>query len=43
MTIGSEVDPDKVAASFKNGVLRVILQKRPEAQSKVRKITVNAA
>lgn len=43
VSIGSDVDPDKVQASFKNGVLTVILQKRPEAQSKVRKITVNAS
>ena len=36
-----DVEQDKVAASFKNGVLTVTLPKSPEAQQKVKRITVN--
>jgi HSP20 family protein len=36
-------DPDKIEAAFKNGVLTVTLPKRPEAQTKRRKIEVKAA
>jgi len=39
--VGPDVDPDKVTASFKNGVLMVTLAKRPEAQSQVKRIPVN--
>jgi HSP20 family protein len=35
-----DVDEDKVAASFKNGVLTVTLPKAPQAQSKVKRIAV---
>jgi HSP20 family protein len=36
-----EVDQDKVAASFKNGVLTVTLPKSPTAQQKVKRIAIN--
>lgn len=39
--IGSEIDQDKVTASFKNGVLTVILPKTEKAQSQIRRIAVN--
>jgi HSP20 family protein len=41
LALGPDVDPTKVDASFKNGVLTVTLQKRPEAQSATRKIAIN--
>jgi HSP20 family protein len=37
------VDADKIEASFKKGVLTVMLPKRPEAQKPVKKIEVKAA
>ena len=37
----NEVDQDKVAASFKNGVLTVTLPKSPDAQQNVRRIAIN--
>jgi HSP20 family protein len=36
-----DVENDKVAASFKNGVLTVTLPKSPAAQEKVRRIAIN--
>jgi len=36
-----EVDQDKVAASFNNGVLTVTLPKSPAAQQKVKRIAIN--
>ncbi len=36
-----EVDEDKVAASFKNGVLTVTLPKSVQAQQKVKRIAIN--
>jgi HSP20 family protein len=36
-----EVDQDKVAASFKNGVLTVTLPKSPTARQKVKRIAIN--
>jgi HSP20 family protein len=39
--LGYEVEPDKVAASFKNGVLTVTLPKNEKAQSKVKRIAIN--
>lgn len=38
--ISDTVDPDKIEASFKNGVLKVTLPKKPEAQKPVKKIEV---
>ena len=39
--VSDDIDPDKVKASFKNGVLTVQLQKKPEAQRQVKRITIN--
>lgn len=39
--LGPDVDPSKVTASFKNGVLAVTLG-RPEAQTQVKRIPINA-
>jgi HSP20 family protein len=36
-----DVDPDKVAASFKNGVLTVTLPKVPTAERNVKRIAIN--
>ena len=41
--LGSEVDPDKVRASFDKGILTITLEKRPEAQSSVRRIAINGS
>ena len=40
--LGPDVDPDKINAEFKNGVLTVTLGKRPEAQRQVKRIAINA-
>ena len=40
--LGPDIDPDKVNASFKNGVLTVTVAKRPEAQRSVKRIPINA-
>lgn len=37
-----EVEQDKVAAAFKNGVLTVTLPKAPAAQQKVKRIAINS-
>lgn len=39
--LSPDADPDKVTADFRNGVLTVTLAKRPDAQSRVRRIPVN--
>lgn len=41
--VGPAVDPDKVGAGFKNGVLSVTLVKRPEAQAQVKRIPIGNA
>lgn len=38
--LGPDIDPDQVTASFKNGVLTVTLTKRPEAESRIKRIPV---
>ena len=38
--LGAQVDPDKVKATFNNGVLTITLEKRPEAQRQVKKISL---
>ena len=40
--LGPDVDPDRVSASFKNGVLTVTAQKRPQAQRQTRHIEVKS-
>ena len=40
--LGPDVDPDKVSASFRNGVLTVTVGKRPEAERAVRRIPIKA-
>ncbi|HSK40438.1 MAG TPA: Hsp20/alpha crystallin family protein [Arenibaculum sp.] len=42
LAIGPDVDQDKVNASFRNGVLTVVLPKSPEAASKARRIRIEA-
>ncbi len=39
--LGADVDPDKVKANFDKGVLTVAVAKKPEAQSQVKRITIN--
>jgi HSP20 family molecular chaperone IbpA len=36
-----DVDPSKVDASFRNGVLTVRLSKKPEARRDVKRIAIN--
>ena len=39
--LGPDVDPDKIKAEFKNGVLTVMVGKRPEAQRQVKRIAIS--
>jgi HSP20 family protein len=41
IVLGKDVDPDNVKATFKNGVLTVILAKKPEARRQVKRIQIN--
>jgi HSP20 family protein len=41
IVVGDAVDPDNVKATFKNGVLTVILAKKPEARRQVKRIEIN--
>jgi len=43
LQLGPDVDPEKVGAVFKNGVLTVTLAKRAEAQNPVKRIAINKA
>jgi HSP20 family protein len=40
--LGSEVDEDRVEARFKNGVLTIAMPKTERAQSKAKRIAINA-
>jgi HSP20 family protein len=40
MQLGPDVDPDKVNAGFKNGVLTITAAKRPEAQRQTKRIPI---
>jgi HSP20 family protein len=40
LQLGPDVDPDKVNATFKNGVLTITLAKRPETQRQVKRIQI---
>lgn len=42
LELGPDIDPEKVEASFKSGVLTITLGKRPEAQSQVKRILIKA-
>jgi len=42
ISVGPDVDEEKVNASFRNGVLTVVLPKSPEAESKVKRISINS-
>jgi HSP20 family protein len=42
-SVPESVDADKIEASFKNGVLTMILPKKPEAQNPAKKIEIKAA
>jgi len=39
--LGPDVDPEKIKAEFKNGVLTVAVGKRPEAQRQVKRIAIS--
>ena len=41
LQLGPDVDPDKINASVKNGVLTLTAAKRPEAQSQVKRIPIS--
>ena len=41
--LGPDVDPDKINAEFKNGVLSLTIGKRPEAQRQVKHIEIRAS
>ena len=42
-TLPAEVDEERIEASYKDGVLTVVLPKKPEAVSKAKKIEIKAA
>ncbi len=43
MSLPTNVDETRIAAGFKNGVLKLTLPKKPEAKKKTKKIQVKAA
>jgi HSP20 family protein len=43
IAVGSDVEEDKVKASFKNGVLTVTMPKTAQALSKAKRITINGS
>lgn len=40
--LSSEVEPDKIDASFKNGILTVTLPKRPDSEGNAKRIEIKA-
>jgi HSP20 family protein len=40
--VGKDIEEDKIEASFKNGVLTVIMPKSEKAQAKAKRIAINA-
>jgi HSP20 family protein len=43
IAVGSDIEQDKVNATFKNGVLTVILPKTERAQSRAKRISINGS
>ena len=43
LQLGPDIDPDKVNAAFKNGVLTITVAKRPEAQRQVKRIPITTS
>lgn len=41
LQLGPDIDPEKVNASFKNGVLTITVGKLPETQRRVKRIPIN--
>jgi HSP20 family protein len=41
ISLSDDVDPDNVKATFKNGVLSVVLGKKPDVQRQVKRIEIN--
>lgn len=41
-SVGPDVDDERISASFRSGVLTVVLPKSPEAASKVKRIPISA-
>lgn len=40
--LGPDIDPDKVSASFRNGVLTIVLPKTAEAETKAKRIPIDS-
>ena len=43
LSLGPDIDPDKVNASFRNGVLTITLAKRPAAERQVKRIPITGS
>jgi HSP20 family protein len=39
--LGPDIDPDKVSATFRNGVLSLTVEKKPQAQATAKRIAIN--